>query len=238
MINERIMPMPRTCRQLLVQRFWNGPENLRDRIIDDKTNEHCLIRPYLGRRRVIGGEAPSKSVLKSLISLRNYPLHIDQIEDLGLPAAEYASAMADTLAFLLWGARIDACDVEFVLARPRPRNSQPATWYSIGNRSFTPGVLGPHALWVLDFDCCRELTMDEKGVKRAAERFWRNDPFYPNPDCKCEDDQQLWDLFKDRFLDTSRSILQGADWTIQRLPGQLVARIIETVGVYTTGIPR
>jgi len=37
-------------------------------------------------------------MLKS-ISLRNYPLHIDQMEVLGLPAYIYASVIADGLAF-------------------------------------------------------------------------------------------------------------------------------------------
>jgi hypothetical protein len=51
LISERILPMPRDTRRLIVQKFWNGPANMIDDIVDDRRNQHCLIRPYLGRRR-------------------------------------------------------------------------------------------------------------------------------------------------------------------------------------------
>jgi len=166
LVSERIMPLPRAVRKLIVERFWNGPADKMDSIIDDKRNEHCLIRTYLGRRRTgansTGGHR--RSMLRS-ISLRNYPLYVDQMEALGLPTHEYASAMADALAFLLWVAEIDACDVEYVLARPRSGNA------SLGTHCFTGSSLGPHALWVLDFDCCKPLPMTLEGVHRVVERF-------------------------------------------------------------------
>lgn len=230
LISERIMPLPRPARQLLVQKFWAGDANA---IVDDKRNEHCLIRPYLGRRRV-----GARGSMFKAISLRNYPLHVDQLEELGLPTTEYASAMADALAFLLWAAKIDACDVEFVLGRPRApaaRTPSPGPQACIGAREFTFGPLGPHALWILDFDCCRSLPMSTEGVHLAAERFWRNDPFYPNPDCKHATDRHLWEHFRDRFLETSGFILHDRDENERELPRRLVSRIIETVGAYTKG---
>jgi len=189
----------------------------------------------------------------SPISLRNYPLHIDQIEDLGLPADEYACAMADGLAFLLWVAEIDACDVEFVLARPRPRpltphggdddNDNDVASPTAGNTSldttFTSNALGTHALWVLDFDCCKKLPMTIEGVNIAAERFWRNDPYYPNPNARCEKVAALWDVFKDRLLETSAEMMVAhKDEAIRALglPGLLIARIVDTVGVYSKGV--
>ncbi|KAK3341931.1 zinc finger protein-domain-containing protein [Lasiosphaeria hispida] len=238
LISERIMPMPRPARELIVECFWTGSEDMNEVIFSDKRNEHCLLRPYLGRRKTLlgkGEEGPRRSMLKPTISLRNYPLHINQIEALGLPAAEYASAMADALAFLLWEAQIDVCDVEFVLARPRSNtgDSQP----HLGSRSFTPGVLGPHSLWILDFDCCRKLSMDGEGVQLAVERFWRNDPFYPTPDTRCGEDVKLWDVFSDRFLETSRRIMEGKDEAMRQLPRQFISRITKTIGVYTKGVP-
>lgn len=249
LISERILPMPRRIRRLMVQEFWNGPANMIDAVIDDKRNEHCLIRPYLGRRRMDSNTSGRKSMLKS-ISLRNYPLYIDQMEALGLPAHKYARAMADGLAFLLWVAEIDACDVEFVLARPRPRplsghdddgTCTPDTFTSdnLTSDTFTSGPLGVHSLWILDFDCCKKLPMTSEGVKIAAERFWRNDPFYPNPNAKCQQDAALWDGFKHRFLKTSAEIMasKGSDERTRELPGQLIARIVDTVGVYSKGVP-
>ncbi|KAK3680565.1 zinc finger protein-domain-containing protein [Podospora appendiculata] len=246
LISERILPLPRPSRRLLVERFWNGPENLRDSIVNGRRNEHCLIRPYHGRRKT-GTQtgSPRRSMLES-ISLRNYPLHIDQIETLGLPAHEYANAMADSLAFLLWVAEIDACDVEFVLARPRPRYGRllPSTnkihstsFCHLGTHPFISGPLGPHAQWILDFDCCQKLLMSADGVRLAAERFWRNDPFYPHPDAKRERDTALWEVFKDRFLETSGKVMALKDEAVRRLPEQFIARIVETIGVYSKGVP-
>lgn len=238
--SERILPMPRDIRRLMVQKFWNGPANMIDDIVDDKRNEHCLIRPYLGRRRE-GTASGRRSMLKS-ISLRNYPLYIDQMEALVLPAHKYASVMADGLAFLLW---VAACDVEFGLARPRPRplsghdDDGACTSDTFASHTFTSGPLGVHSLWILDFGCCKKLPMTAEGVKIAAERFWRNDPFYPNPDAKCEKDAALWDVFKNRFLETSAEMMahKGSDETTRQLPGQLIARIVDTVGVYSKGVP-
>lgn len=137
--------MPRHIRRLMVQKFWNGPASMIDDIVDDKRNEHCLIRSYLGRRREgSAGASGRRSMLKS-ISLRNHPLYIDQMEALGLPAHKYASAMADGLAFLLWVAEIDACDVEFVLARPRPLSGDDDDGTYTPD-TFTSGPLGVHSL--------------------------------------------------------------------------------------------
>lgn len=180
------------------------------------------------------------------ISLRNYPLHIDQIEDLSLPADEYACAMADGLAFLLWVAEIDACDVEFVLARPRPRALHPddddvayPNALPPDNNTFKSDSLGTHALWILDFDCCKKLPMTTEGVKMAAESFWRNDPYYPNPNARCEKDAALWSVFKNRFLETSAEMMMAHKDEATRaleLPGLLIARIVDTVGVYSKGV--
>ncbi|KAK3378995.1 hypothetical protein B0T24DRAFT_646748 [Lasiosphaeria ovina] len=140
LVSKRILPMPRETRHV-------------DSVVNDKRNEHCLVRPYLGHRR-------------------------QGIEELGLPIDEYAIAMADTLAFLLWVVRIDANDVEFVLARPRTsaiatteshsQNIIPASDPSIGTTELTTGILGSYTIWLLDFDCYKELDMNETGVKVAA----------------------------------------------------------------------
>ncbi|KAK0619128.1 zinc finger protein-domain-containing protein [Immersiella caudata] len=208
------------ARCLLVEKFWNGPEDMIDAIVDDGRNQHCLIRPYLGRRRTDTASS-RRSMLKS-ISLRNYPLHIDQIGAVGLAAQSYACAMAEGLAFLLWVAEIDACDVEFVLARPRPVPDEDDASRSDASASFTftSGPLGEHALWILDFDCYKRLPMTGEGMKIAAERFWRNDPFYPNPNAKCEEDVALWEVFRGRFLETRAKMLAGKDEAIRGVPSR------------------
>lgn len=196
--NERIPPMRQHVRQLLAQKYCGTGG--RSGLLSEKlaaellyavtTEQNCLVRPFLGRRRL----PRNRPRVISAVSFRNYPLHLDQIEELGLPKEQYAIAMADTLAFLHWEAEVDARDVEFVLARPRQQ--QPASSLpSIGSKPHNPdGVFGPHAMWLLDFDCCKRLAMpgtmnddDEKMqtevafLDQVAFCFWRNDPFYPRP---------------------------------------------------------
>lgn len=206
--------------------FWHR-EYTQDIAIDDKRNEHCLIRPYLGRR--LAGER--NSMLRSrAISLRNYQLHLDQIEELGLPATEYAMAVADAFAFLLWAVRIDARDVGYVLARPRA-DSLPSKTPRLGHYDFT---LGSHALWILDFDCCKELSMDIVEVHRAAERFWRNDAYSRTSSAK-----RIWSSGRSSGINSLRqswSILRDKSESLQWLPELLIDRITDTVGVYTGGI--
>ena len=76
----------------------------------------------------------------SSFTLRNYPLTLRQMLELGCPVEEYVKIMADTLAFLHWGANIDAHDVEFVLAPPSNH------LYTHSGRIFHNEVLGPHCL--------------------------------------------------------------------------------------------
>ncbi|KAL5421255.1 hypothetical protein PMIN04_005732 [Paraphaeosphaeria minitans] len=64
---------------------------------------------------------------------------------LDLVATSYAKAMAEAFAMMHWGARIDANDVEFVLAPLRAAASAPSFFQS--------DYLGPHSLWILDSDC-------------------------------------------------------------------------------------
>ena len=99
----------------------------------------------------------------------------------------------------------------------------------------TNAILGPYALWILDFDCCKRLPMSVEGVGLAAQLFWRNDAYYPKPKPRCEKDRALWEIFKDRFLETSRAIMASKDEAIRQLqlPEKLIARIVETIGLYS-----
>jgi hypothetical protein len=50
-----------------------------------------------------------------MFTLRNFNIHVDQLEEIGVEAEEIALQMADALAIMHWKARIDADDIEFVL---------------------------------------------------------------------------------------------------------------------------
>lgn len=91
-------------------------------------------------------------------------MSIDQMEQLNLDVDRYATAMADMLAIMHWSAQIDASDMEFVLVPPR-LTSADSTLKSIH--------LGEHDIWILDFNCCHDMTMDTAGIDQAWPAFYK-----------------------------------------------------------------
>ena len=173
-------------------------------------------------------------------SLRNFPLHVDQMEDKNLDTILYAQMMAETLAQLYWGAHTDANDIEFVLAPPPFQPLLPAVESNrarynrhVREKADPPhhgmvtmdnAFLGEHAMWILDFDCCNDMEMNEAGVKEAVAAFYRNDPYFPRPGREDERDQKLWTVFRESFLEVSREILGLGGWA-----WKLVERWVESV---------
>ncbi|KAL9618436.1 MAG: hypothetical protein Q9160_006877 [Pyrenula sp. 1 TL-2023] len=201
LVSDRIPAIPRPIRERIIDSYC--PASLRASAKQDEANQDCLIRPYLGRRRLHVRESRFKC-----FSLRNYPLHVDQMEDLELDTSLYARVMAETLAELYWRAHVDANDIEFVLAPPREDDHTIRSDRILA--AATPiesQVLGDHVVWILDFDCCKEMPFDETGVEQAAKAFRRNDPFYPRPGRRNINDQRLWSEFKDHFLKASNAIV-------------------------------
>ncbi len=210
LITDRIPPFQKTVRDTIIDHYC--PESLRSSIRSSEPDQDCLIRPYLGRRRRLERQSRFKA-----FSLRNYPLHVDQIEDLALDCALYARTMAETLAVLYWKAHIDANDVEFVLAPPPKAGHSTSFEEPLAHHSDIRSLsLGEHAVWILDFDCCKPIPLDDKGVDQAVSAFYRNDPYYPRPGSGDAKDQALWIVFKDRFLEASAALLE---------PGSLEARL-------------
>jgi hypothetical protein len=203
---QRIPPIFQPVREMLVDLYCPAP--LREEIKRSRQNRDCLIRPYLGRRRFPDGRPRAKM----FFTLRNLPLHLDQMEELGVSLDDmkiYAEAMAEALAVMHWRAGIDGNDVEFVLAPPSHGTSDPGDGPATKellprNESFHNGesvvtnVLGAHAVWVLDFDLCRPMPMNEQGVQQAVTAFYRNDPYYPRPQ------SLLWGVFRERYLCCSK----------------------------------
>lgn len=218
LVTDRIPPFPVGVRDTVTERYC--PPALIPSIKSSRPDEDCLIRPYLGRRRHAKRQKQSKF---QAFSLRNYPLHIDQIEELQIDGALYARIMAETLAYLYWAVHIDANDVEFVLAPPRHDQAKTG---SAGAYTIPSPILGDHCLWLLDFDCCKSMSQDETGVHQAVAAFYKNDPFYPRPGKPDDRDQQLWKEFKDQFLSSSEAIL-GHENPEARLPGLWIALVEE-----------
>ncbi|KAK4130715.1 hypothetical protein BT67DRAFT_489477 [Trichocladium antarcticum] len=232
LVSEKIPGWSFFARYELVETFV--PPGIQDTVRNDSRNQHCLVRPYLGRRKTDledpstrGEVGPHLLPPPRFFTLRNMVLHVDQFEMLDLEVTRYTVAMAEALAFLLWSARIDAEGVEFVLAHPRPFGNfvslQPEAEIIHSNR------MGDHVLWVLDFDRCRRLSMDARGVIHAAECFLRNDPYFPRPRRENVRDQTLWSIFRDRFLFESERILADENDLVRELPWLFMKRISDEV---------
>ncbi|ETR98898.1 hypothetical protein M419DRAFT_87747 [Trichoderma reesei RUT C-30] len=204
-VSEKILPVKDSARRLLVQTF--RPDVDAEDILRSQSNKHCLVRPAL--------------------SLRNFPLHMDQMEQLGIDPSGYAVAMADALAFMHWVAHVDGNDVEFVLGQPRCQSDTSSSATSTRDICFDTNttVLGPHLVWILDFDLCRDISLDEAGVGQAHHAFWGNDPYFPRPGSSNLADQRLWAIFQDRYIESSAAALQEEPDSVKQLPGLFIERI-------------
>ncbi|EKV10733.1 hypothetical protein PDIG_24150 [Penicillium digitatum PHI26] len=106
---EQIFPLPDKIRHALIDAFCNPA--IASKVKADPADKDCLVRALLGRRR-FGVLRPGGSRFSSL---RDYKLHVDQVQELGLDAEEYARSMADDLAILHWHTKIDTMDIDFAL---------------------------------------------------------------------------------------------------------------------------
>jgi hypothetical protein len=112
---ERILPIPKIIRESLIDEYC--PVDLQTKAKSDPSNKDCLIRLYVGKRR-----EPRSS---RFFTLRNFLLHIDQMEDLEHDIDGISTNTADALAVLHWRVKIDADDVEFVLGSAPTRSTIP-----------------------------------------------------------------------------------------------------------------
>ncbi len=231
LIAERIPPLPRPVRNALIDLYFPSglPAPSKDAAKEDPRNRDCLARIYLGKR-CDRNRRPSR-----MFTLRNFNLHLDQMEDLNLDVHALARRMADALAVMHWHAKIDADDVEFVLgsllplvitARP-PKAGDLKNMLSNSNTSVSGEtyLIQPSVgMWLLDFNRCHEISMNENGVEEAVKSFFRNDPYYPRPMAKDQNDGGLWESFSRRYLETS---LLFVDKEKKDLPTLFIAKCVE-----------
>lgn len=249
MCSERIPALSQVFRDTLIDMYC--PEKARETIRRSENNADCLARIYLGRRsrtRSSDNERPS-----SCFSLRNYNLWLDRAEDLKLPIYKYAEAMADALAIMHWDALVDANDVEFVLGSRHilPDKLQPAIPSAVIGRlpynsttrwskeqvtpihshrttsmaADTKGLDSDTEVWLLDFDCCNTLTLDDAGIEQAVASFYRNDRYYPRPCPQASQDYDLWQHFRTRYLETSAGVCKQKGLSLE-LPRRFVDRLV------------
>jgi len=155
--------------------------------------------------------------------------------DLGLPVVEkFAPAMGEALAWMHWGAGVDAFDVEFVLGESR----QPPKGED-GDEDDAPGSAAAD-LWLLDFNLCSAFdlgalssTLTDDNEEKERHRsgligylihgFFANDPYYPRPWTAEtaapvvpwapieEIDVELWEVFAKAYLERPGALMSGFD---------------------------
>jgi hypothetical protein len=101
-------------------------------------------------------------------------------------------------------------------------------------------------MWLLGFNQCQKMAMDDDGVKKAVEAYSLNDPYYPRPPqrlCKPQrgalpdennptkllsiyEGDEIWSAFRDRYLATSAELLKDSPGC-QHLPLVFIGRVME-----------
>ncbi|KAL8683126.1 MAG: hypothetical protein Q9224_006713 [Gallowayella concinna] len=208
---DRILPLPQATREALIDTYFD-PET-RDEAKNDQENQACLVRIYLGE---------NESVDEVYDSLRNFPLRLNMIEDLGLDVAALADEMAIALAVIHWQAQVDAMDAEFVLGSPcttpEIRQAQEPAADEEPHDVHTPDFPKRSVhMWVLDFDKSKKIEPTVDAIHESlVPAFIGNDPYYPRPDV----DHDLWVQFGNTYTKASRTILKrkGASSSMLKLP--------------------
>jgi hypothetical protein len=233
LISERILPLPKIVRHAFIAKYC--PEQHREAAIADPRNRDCLVRVYLGELR---NNRPYMN-----FSLRNFPLYLDQILDLELNAEGFADAIANTLAIIHFRAELDARDVEFVLGMsPSFSHNQLPSFAELlrGSPNLSTGPSGNGInfkkrwihLWVLDFNECAPITMDEAGMDLAATAFQENAPYCPRPPkAGIKSNAQvytLWVAFRQSYLKTSSIVLKKRAMDPEKLPRMFIAKLEES----------
>ena len=228
----RILPLPKRTREALIENFFADGEGIQAEAKQAPENKDCLVRIYLG-------ENEKEKVCYD--SLRNFPLHLNVMEDLDLEPSTLASQMAIALAIIHWQAKVDAMDSEFVLGSSVTTLPEKQRAYAAEEDSTV--LSAPHEIrrldsnerstnfWVLDFDKASpiELTADDV-IKKLVVAFLGNDPYFPRPDV----DEDLWQVFSKTYLKASRLILENKQEkrSVMGLPKLFLETVAEMIKAF------
>lgn len=204
---QRIFPLPRPSREALIRLYF--PKKLRHAAYEDPDNKACLVRPYLGQRR------REREFSSPALSLQNFPLYLDQIEELQLEAIQFSEEMAIGLAIIHWKACLDGMDMEFVLGSATTNGELP----TVGENFETVEPFCIPAgdfkrrqvhIWMLDFDKADRLNLKESWktcCDRMVTAVTANDPYFPNPAATGILEHNLWEIFERAYLLAASNLL-------------------------------
>lgn len=173
-------------------------------------------------------------------ALRNFPLYVNRAQEYGVDVEAYAVQMGSALEVMHWELGINARDVEFVLGTAREDHGCRTLGMGETNVGFNTeeppsGEVQNHiCLWLLDLDKCHSIALDEGGVSAAVKALLQNDRYFPMPLTENHDDERLWQVFKDAYLERSSAVIQqkpNLDESSRRLPELFVTRLVEERGL-------
>ena len=222
---DRIPPIPQKSREALINLFFDQSEEIQQEARDDEANKDCLVRTYLGERESAEQEESVYS------SLRNFPLRLNMMEEIGLDILTMAKEMAVGLAIMHWEARIDAMDVEFVLASSVTWDDhQPVLFHDLSAVPHTVNAINFKRrivhLWMFDYDKSSEISLTTGDVDiKLVPAFLGNDPYYPMPHV----DRELWDVFSGTYINASEAILRTSkvDESVMGLPRRFLDQVMK-----------
>lgn len=199
-IMDRILPLPKIVRKALItflcRREWDLNETEVEYILNNPKNKHCLARIYLGKSNCsIHRDNPAP--------LRNFPLYLDWMEELGLDTVMLSRQMGKAYATIHWGAAVNGDDVEFVLGTSAANE----TGTLVESADFQHRAIG---LYLLDFGQCEavDLTRDCSAVYQAfkgAMVMGDNQLFIPHASIR----PSLFAAFKEGYLDAGKVIISA-----------------------------
>ncbi|KAM0260049.1 hypothetical protein ACHAQJ_002973 [Trichoderma viride] len=184
---ERILPLPRPIRYALIDKYC--PPKARSQMKVDNANKDCMIRPCLGRVKYGSGG--------QFFSLRNFKLHANQMQDLGLSADDFYIDIEFVLGSSPSDEQVIRSDIgleKVVRLAPQTSTYEEAT-NSTGD--FTKRVI---SLWMIDFDDCGDITMDNDGVDKAVKAFLETNLYCPKPNTGHKYIEDLWKGFSQQYI--------------------------------------
>ncbi|KAK1974399.1 zinc finger protein-domain-containing protein [Colletotrichum cereale] len=222
LVSERVLPAPLPVRNALVDALLPTIiKHRKEEFLARPENKNCLIRMYLGRRHTTKMQDRVQN-----LKLQNFPLHVNEMEDLGLDTAHFASLMANTLAIMHWGAMVDGNDVEFILgsspARIRtlkPKEAEALTMWQLSDAMDIDFARRTMEMWLIDFNQCAPIQDDKAGIDKLVKAFIFNDPYYPRPNQSDAHDKELWAVFREAYLDMSQTLTESSS------PKTFIARV-------------
>jgi hypothetical protein len=211
LVSERIYPLPLPVREAIVDALCpKAIIDSREEFLKKPENKDCLVRLYLGRKQ------DTRSFNPRNVKLRNFPLHLNEMERIGLDTQQFARVMAEALAVLHWKANVDANDVEFVLGstplvvgKPNEDDVLAADKDSAAHLFYSDFEHRTISVWLLDFNECRHFEHNQEGLSQLIRGFWFNDPYYPRPNSADSQDKNLWTTFSSHYLEISAELVKG-----------------------------